>query len=363
MRIIWDGRSERMYGLGRPTMTSGLVQMITEVSRGLAERGHTVHVLTADLDVEEQRGANLWYWPASYGPTVADAVIATQQINPSAGLDAPVLVLAHTGCDPYLGEDGEWAEGVEAFPVFSQAHGDLLRKARPTIPAEKVHVVGLGVNTWEYREPVTKVHGRMLYLNDPVRGLLPLLDIFDRVRKEVPEASLHVAYDFERQLAVRAWEHSQMAQMLWECKRRIESTEGVVNLGNLTREQVVREQLACQVHAMPSDPPNVGTQTHGIAQMECAAAGCALVLSDIEAFPEVFGQGATILPTVGKYVPALGRRYTADDWAAVVVELMRDGDKWQEASRKARALAEQNTWEGVVERWERMLEQLGGAVA
>jgi glycosyltransferase involved in cell wall biosynthesis len=106
---------------------------------------------------------------------------------------------------------------------------------------------------------------------------------------------------------------------------------------------------------MPSDPPNVGTQIHGLTQLECAAAGCALVLSDVEAFPEVFGTAAHILPVIGKYRPELERRITAEDYAAIVVELMRDQEKWKHASTQARALAEQHTWSRVVDNWEAML--------
>ena len=64
------------------------------------------------------------------------------------------------------------------------------------------------------------------------------------------------------------------------------------------------------------------------------------MLSDVEAFPEVFGEAATLLPVVGRYVPALERRITAQDYAEQVVELMTDPEWWAECSRRARALAE-----------------------
>lgn len=113
---------------------------------------------------------------------------------------------------------------------------------------------------------------------------------------------------------------------------------------------------------MPSDPPGVGTQTHGITQMECAAAGAALVLSDVEAFPEVFSEGAKILPVTGRFIPDQERRVTAEDYAAEVVRLMTDPDACEEASRQARALAEKNTWGRVADRWQAMLEDQANRV-
>jgi len=360
-----------MYPLANEGFSGGSQTYARAIIKGLVARGHTVHVIAPDLETDEQRGEREFWWPPQYHPTAFDVAIQQMHLNTAPDYDAPILVLMTSCVDPYLGEDVEvGARAVDAVPVFSETHKRLLCQLRP-IPPEKCHVTGLGVDLADYHMPepfgfdyclervqAGKAPGRLLYANDPARGLFYTLDIFDRIRREIPDATLHVAYDFDKQLAWRAWEHSQMAQLLWECKRRIETTPGVVNLGGLSRGEIIREELACQVHCMPSDPPGVGTQTHGITQMECAAAGCALVLSDVEAFPEVFGDAATILPVVGRYLPDQERRVTAEDYAAVVVELMQDPAKWREASRKARALAEANTWGHVLDRWEAMLAQL-----
>ena len=358
MRLLFDARQETMYPLGKEGFSGGSQTYIKAITAGLAARGHQVHVITNDLEVDEQRGSNLWYWPPTYFPHEADVAVMQMHARNSPEYESPIAILMTSCVDPWLGPNHEFAASFDAVPVFSETHKRLLCKIRP-VPEEKCFVTGLGVELADYTPP-DSIHmpGRMLYANDPSRGLFYMLDIFDLVKKQVPEATLHVAYNFDQQLAWRAWEHSYMAQMLWECKRRLETTEGVVNLGGISRQDIIREQLEAQVHCMPSDPPGIGTQTHGITQMECAAAGCALVLSDVEAFPEVFGGAADILPVIGRYVPALERRITAGDYAEVVVELMQDVKKWAKASQQARALAEQNTWEKVVDRWEVMLAKL-----
>lgn len=386
MRIIWDCRILSMYPMGKPGFRGGTETMIEQITSRLANKGHQVHVITRDLDYEEQRGPNLWYWGPKNHPTQADVVVQTQQVIPQSlsTYDAPIFILAHTGCDPELGPNNQWAQAIDAWPVFSNEHGRMLLEARPAIPPDRVFVTGLGIELGDYplackqrhcadREgPMNckgclelvgelashKVPGRMLYANDPMRGLFYVLDIFDLVKKEVPEASLHIAYDPERQFAVHEWDHNYKGQLSWEMRKRIAETPGVVSLGALSREDLIREQLECSVHVMPSDPPNVGTQTWGITQMECAAAGAALVLSDVEAFPECFGEAATILPVIGYFSPEHGRRVDASDYAAVVVELMKDGEKWAEASRKARALAEKNDWSACADRWYAMLAKL-----
>jgi len=374
VKLLFDCTPEVMYPLAKEGFSGGSQVYIRAITKGLAARGHQVHIIANDLDDDEQRGPNEWWWPASNHPHKADVAVMQMHAVANPQYTAPKLVLMTSCIDPQLGPNNEAAKWIDAVPCFSEVHKTLLCQTRPIAP-EKCHVTGLGVDLHDYvshwvgqkdapalphiwRGVKASVPGRMLYANDPARGPFHVLDVFDEVKKQVPNASLHVAYDFDTQFGWRAWEHSQMAQLLWDCKRRIAETPGVVNLGALTREQIIREELQCQVHCYPSDPPGVGTQTHGLTQAECAAAGAALVLSDIEAFPECFGTGAEILPRIGTYVPEIERRIDAADYAAVVVELMNDPEKMAEASRKARAMAETMTWTSVIDKWEVMLEGL-----
>lgn len=386
MRILFDCRQETLYPLAKEGFSGGSQVYVRAIIRGLVANGHEVHVIAPDLAEDERRGPNEFWWPPDYFPKRFDVAVMQMHARAEPEYEAPFCILMTSCVDPWLGPDNAFANSFDAVPVFSQTHKDLLCKVRP-IPPEKCHITGLGVDLADYDVPLAgvdtstvpytfdytqarkqlenpysplKVPGRMLYGNDPARGLFYALDIFDRVRVRVPEATLHVTYNFDQQHGWRAWEHSQMAQLLWECKRRLETTPGVVSLGGLGRAGIIREQLECQVHCAPQDPPGVGTQTHGIMQMECAAAGAALVLSDIEAFPEVFGGAAKILPVIGKYLPDRQNRCDAGDYAEVVIGLMKNPKKWATWSRKARALAEKNTWSIVVDKWETMLAGLKG---
>lgn len=359
-----------MYPLGKEGFSGGSQVYIKAITAGLAHRGHEVHVITNDLKVDERREPNLWYWPPDYFPRTADVVVMQMHARGDPEYEAPLCILMTSCVDPWLGPNHQFAKSFDAIPVFSKIHKKLLCEQRP-VDLAKCHVTGLGVHLKDYPlspletatpYPWPQLKYRMFYANDPARGLFYVLDIFDIVRRKIPEATLHVAYNFDQQHEFRAWEHSLMAEFLWGCKRRIETTMGVVKLPPLSRQGVIREQLECQVHCMPSNPPAIGTQTHGITQLECAAAGAALVLSDVEAFPEIFGEAATILPVIGKFVADSedGRRVDAADYAEVILELMLDPKKWQEASRKARTLAEKNTWDHVVDRWVQMIVGLTG---
>ena len=372
MKLIIDARNLRLYPVGRPGFHGGTETYVKVLAEGLAGKGHTVHVVTPDLDEDEQRGPSEWWWGPDAHPTKADAVVMVHSLAGADDYSGDALVFATNGVDPDLGPDGRLAELVAAFPVFSRNHGELMCAQNPTIDKSRCVVTGLGVDVGEYDgkgwqggigqevyRTGSKVPGRIWVGNDPARGLWHVLDIFEIVQRETPEASLHITYDFDRQFEQHRWRQNSLAETMRECRSRLKSIPGVVNLGSLDRSGVITQQLEAMVHLWPSDPPNVGSQIHGLSQAEAASAGCALVLSDIEAFPEIFGIAATILPVPGRFVPEYERRVDAQDWADATLELLKDPAKWADASRKARALAETLTWSAVVDRWDTMLGMLG----
>jgi glycosyltransferase involved in cell wall biosynthesis len=350
VKIIIDAKSLRLYPVGKPGFSGGTEEYARVLARGLARR-NTVHVITPDLDMEEQRGPTEWWWPPMGHPTAADVVVKFHDLT-NLNYDCNVLVWASNGVGADL--DGQEA-AVDAVACFSQEHVDLLANSIPAIGRDKFHITGLGVDVQRYPKDDRSVPGRIFVSNDPVRGLWHVLDVFDCVRREVPGATLHVGYDFERQFESRKWAQNIIAERMWETRRRLCSTPGVVSLGALSPEQVTLEQIEAQVHVWPSDPPNLGSQIHGITQMECAAAGCVLVLSDIEAFPEVFKGGAIILPVIGKFFAGEDSRVSAQDYAGQVVRVMQDEEYRAKWRRKAQLLAAKHTWAKVVARWESML--------
>jgi glycosyltransferase involved in cell wall biosynthesis len=376
MRVIFDARALRLYPVGKPGFKGGTELMVERIARGLAMKGHTVHVVTPDLEQEEQRHyswivrdfpssdpgrASIWWWGPHNFPRNADAVVLVHNMQGlEADYEADHLIVATNGLDPYCGPDHEWAAGVDAWPVFSQHHLDLLCGNIPTIQRNRCYITGLGVDLSEFSTGVPKVPGRLFWASDPARGLWHLLDVFDHVKRAESSATLHVAYDFGAQFAYHQWQANSLAEALWECKQRLEATQGVVSLGAVDTAQLRREQAECQVFAYPCDPVTAGSELFCLSAMEAAAAGCALVLGENEALPEVFEDAAMLLPLPGKWLSAHDRRYDAQDWADQVVGLMQDPANWERMSQNSRALAERNSWAAVIERWEEMLRGLKG---
>src|SRR5258707_14378177 len=120
-----------------------------------------------------------------------------------AGRDIRALLemVANMGTGPPLLPDEQINATVDAWPVFSETHKRLLCANRLAVDPEKGFVTGLGVDLVDYWTDEIDgllhnyVTGRLLYANDPQRGLWHVLDIFDKLRPLMPDATLHVAYE------------------------------------------------------------------------------------------------------------------------------------------------------------------------
>ena len=350
-----------MYPLAKEGFHGGTELYVRRIASGLAGKGHVCHVVAPDLEGPMQmRGEREFWWGPESFPTEADCVVMFHALAGVEPYSADLLVLATNGVDPYLGSDPAWVHNIDAYPVFSQKHAELLTLNRG-VPPERMYVTGLGVDDAEPSSILTVPH-RWFYSNDPARGLWHVLDIFQEYRLEFPEATLHVGYSFDRQFEHHRWNATSTAEALWACRERMENDRSITVLPEMTRADVAREMGECFVHVMPSDPPNVGSQIHGMLQMELASYGVPLVLASTEAFPEVFGEAAMILPLPGTFIPEHMVRYSCVDWACELVNLAREPERMLEMSQKSFALAGRHSWRAVVDRWDSMLVLLEGQV-
>ncbi len=102
--------------------------------------------------------------------------------------------------DIWLSPDGnaQLHEGkVSQFIVLSDWHKSFFLNHHKQVPRDKVVVSRDGVDISRFSHDVKRERGRMIYSSSPDRGLDVLLHALPRIRKEVPDASVHVFYGFE----------------------------------------------------------------------------------------------------------------------------------------------------------------------
>ena len=230
----------------------------------------------------------------------------------------------------------------------SKWHADRFHRLY-AFPQEKQHVrMTNGADPLIYSLDAPKQRERrVVWATSPDRGLHHLLRIWPKVLDEVPDARLSIFYDMQRWLSAVA-EMSRRGVQLSTTERAQEIQRllpplletGTVDLfGATSRPRVLMHLLGSSVFAYPCDPV-APTEGFSMATLEAWLCGCHTLISDADAFPELWGgrEGITMLPLpvddavwVDQIVkglespPPSGRRDCPDDlrWSTI-------GRKWME---------------------------------
>lgn len=191
------------------------------------------------------------------------------------------------------------------------------------------------------------------YWSSPDRGLHHLLRAWPAVRRQVPEAKLHVFYELERYLksAVRAPSYfGDRARALEELVVRARVDDSIVFHGAVPRNKLRQTQFATRVMCYPYMPINYcegfcGSVNQGIA------AGCHVMTTPRDALPSLYGGAVTWLPT------------DPDSLDAVLVDNVVRGltdEKWSlEVVRKAEPHRFNFTWERAAKEMENAILRIG----
>jgi len=300
--------------------------------RGLAERGHTVHVAAPRIAVRDPLPAGMHlHLIAGTDPDSAGAFTRlrymwgvrrllrrlsrelrfdlAQQFTPvETGLS---LALLGSGIPLVLGPySGHWpadASGPVRTPGaiermrhgvrdviarFQQACADALvttcpaaieRIRSPRVRAQRVHVISHGIHCHDYpARHALPDHPSILFLAslEYRKGIFTLLEAFDAVAAQVPGSTLEI------------WGKGSEAPAVAERVARSPYRERIHLHGNARREDVSRIMRAHSVYCMPSHG-----EPFGMTLLESMASGVPVVTTDLGGPPFIVHEaGGRVVP-------------------------------------------------------------------
>lgn len=319
--------------------------LLKQSARALSELGHRVDVICCEQREQYVDGV-YWWTPVSF-PRTADVLVAYDQLTGVKDFIAyKHLVMPLTfSRPPTAGLEGR----VDRVLCLSELNKQLVLRNCPGLKPEsrQVGIFPPCVDTSEYF-PIPKVPGRIVWCNSPDRGLYHFIKLWPMVKERVPNASMVITYDLEGRLEQAKWMHDGIAYRLWKVWEWAKSAPDVHISGVLSREEVVREQLKADVFAYPCDPPEKDSMVHCIAALECAAAGCTLIMPEIEAFPELFGDVAVMTSAPVNY----------EEWAEAIATAIQRPTMFEYKVNAGMELAERHSYQNYKERWRKLLEEI-----
>jgi len=247
------------------------------------------------------------------------------------------------------------AERVDRIILVSRHHREDPGFAG--VDPRKLYCSSNGLDEEFLRPPGQNEPHRVIYASCPARGLIPLLEMWPRVRKRVPDATLDVYYGFT---AV----YDDMARMftgLLYIKARVYqlleqmAPHGVTFHGMVGQDRLAEAFARAGVWAYPTEC----RETSCITAMKALAMGCLPVTSGYGVLGETLG-GRDLGPTHPERL--IGRsRWRLRRYLGRLVFALEAGerDEWRarrlEWASWARA---RYSWQEIVEDWSHLFDEV-----
>ena len=332
----WGPTKLRQEGLG------GSETAVIRLAEELSELGHMVTVHN-NLDAPGYFNKVRYRSIEAYAPTVkTDLSIAWR---------APELADARprTGCfvlwmhDTDAGDrlTPERAEQFDRIVVLSNWHRDYFLHKYPFISADKLVIIGNGVDLdrfdWLEKTDHERNPKKVVYSSSPDRGLELILEhIWPSVIKAVPDAELHYYYGWNNFFLASFPHLRQFKAKVMELQSQ---TQGVVEHGRVNQDELARELMSAGVWLYPTYFP----ETYCITAVEAQLAGLLPVTNRFAALKETVKNGVFLNGRVND--PMVLKLY-ADAVIEALTNPISDEDRIA-ISRGAPA----NSWSQVARTW------------
>jgi glycosyltransferase involved in cell wall biosynthesis len=305
--------------------------------RTLCARGIRARVFLAGATTEPTEGWHaLRSWAAISRADPPDVLIAWRDAEVLRRAPVRAVRLLYIGDRVTPGLDGRPVDCDLAFVGSRAAHQRYRDKVRPT-HGFVVHSCGHAVND-DLAAGIERRRWQCVHASAPYRGLGPLLELWPRILRQAPLATLVVMGGYRlwgydpipaRQLSVR------------DVPRLGNPPAGVRHLGEVSRMDYLRELASSQIMLYPTNYEEMCC----ITALEAAACGTVPIVSDRAALRERVSGGQAGVLVSGD----VRDRRTRDRFADLAADLLHDPVRLERLGARARHAAERHTIDSVLD--------------
>jgi len=184
---------------------------------------------------------------------------------------------------------------------------------------------------------------KFIYSSSPDRGLDTLLNLWLQIRKEFPDAELHVYYGFgnwDKAISQRNNENEKRLrdQILENMKQ-----PGIFYHGRVNQDELAKDFLNSDIWAYPTR----FWETYGITALESMISRTAIVCSDLAGLKTTIPDGCGIKVEGDAYTKEYQEKFLKE-----VFDILKNDKRRSEMLEKAYQHAIEQTWENRAKSWQ-----------
>ena len=254
----------------------------------------------------------------------------------------------------------ERAAKIDHVVVLSDWQRDRFARLYPWVE-EKLTIIrngitlnGIGEDDDRYPDadrPFADRKPRCVYSSSADRGLDVMLEVWPKIRDQVPDAELHVFYGFDILDRVAIANPGLLAYKQHVLKLAADAggeDGGVFLRGRIGQKDLIEEMQQARVWSYPT----AFMETSCIGAMEARASGLAIVTSDLAALAETVGDHGCLIPSPGgEEEPVNGSPVYKRRFVSQVVKALSDERAWKRMHLAARDGFDELSWDPRTEQW------------
>ena len=267
--------------------TGGSEEAVYHISKRMADLGWNVTVY-ASCGYKEKKFGKVWWKP-------------WWSFNPRDKQDI-LVVWRHPGIFEISGIDAKkkyvWLHDILKANEFTIKRLDAIDKIFtlskwqrglfPNVPDEKFMISSNGIEPEMFERKIKRDPYRLIYTSSYDRGLETLLKLFPLIKKEIPQAELHIFYGWN--LWDRMHFDNPEMQARKEIILKLLKQPGVYEHGRISQEQIVDEYLKSGIWVYPTEFGEISC----ISAMKAQAAGCIPITTNVAALEETVQFGLKV---------------------------------------------------------------------
>lgn len=338
-------------------------------AKEMAARGHEVYLLT-NITTVMKGDDNVNYLPYSDWTWTDirnqhwDALCSWMSPEPLMTANPNHFRLFNQQVSDFNACPVGWEEKVDLLTPLSNSHASYLSK-QTNFDKSKWRVCYNGVHTSEFLLNTynQKTKNSLIWASSHDRGLHRLLEIWPEIKKEVPDATLSIFYNFSglescskinfphpnNQREVYLGELGNRARYILYAIEKFKDS-GVSAFKSVSRKQIAAEMSKASILAYPLDPVHY-TETFGVTVLEACASGTVPVICAQDCFLELWAPAS-------EWVPAPYSQHKKE-YLSKLINLMKNENQLSSMRSKCIEYSSQFDWSNLVPKLERTLISRG----